>query len=311
MAAAQNQKTERKIGAYLMKLGYQANVITSAMFLTATAGNPLIISLSAKIGVELDWTTWAIAALIPGLACLAVLPIVLYFLYAPEIQKTPEAPIFARQKLVEMGPLKGGEWIMLGTFALLLILWIFGAELGIDAAVAALVGLSILLMTGVLTTDDILKEQNAWHTYLWLTTLLMMSNFLTEFGFMSWFSEHMQSLVSSYHWITALTLIILVYYYSQYAFASMVSHISALFSPFALVAIAAGAPMVLTILLLAFTSSLCAGITHYGTGTAPVYFGANYVPIKDWWRLGGIMSVVNLAVWISVGLVWWHILGLI
>jgi divalent anion:Na+ symporter, DASS family len=293
-----------------MKLSFQTNVITSAMFLTATAGNPLIMSIANKMDVNLDWTTWALAALVPGLLSLLILPFLLYVLYPPTIRHTPEAPQFARKKLTEMGPLKSGEWIMLGTFALLLTLWILGPKLHIDATVAALCGLAILLSTGVLTWDDILKEHNAWHTFVWLTTLLMMSHFLTEFGLMSWFSNHMHTLVSPFHWITALSIVCLLYFYSHYAFASMISHIGALFSPFAVVAIAAGAPPSLTILLLAYASCLCAGISHYGTGTAPVYFGANYVSIRDWWRLGGILSVTNIALWVLVGSLWWKILGL-
>lgn len=303
------QGSERKIGAYLMKLAYQSNVITSAMFLTATAGNPLIASLAAKMNIELSWTSWALAALLPGLVSLLVLPCLLYFLYPPQIKHTPEAPQFAANKLKQMGPLKSNEWIMLGTFGLLLVLWVFGSELNVDATVAALLGLAILLSSGVLTWDDILKEHNAWHTFIWLTTLLIMSNHLTEFGLMSWFSTHMQSWVSPFHWITALSIISLLYFYSHYAFASMISHIGALFSPFALVAIAAGAPPMITVLFLAFTSSLCAGISHYGTGTAPVYFGSNYVSIRDWWRLGGIVSVVNIVLWIAVGVFWWKLLG--
>lgn len=302
--------SQRKIGAYLMKLAYQANVITSAMFLTATAGNPLIVSLATKLGIELNWTTWALAAIVPGLICLILLPCLLYFIFPPQVKHTPEAPQFARQKLTEMGPLKKNEWIMLGTFALLLILWVFGKDLGVEPTVAALLGLAILLSTNVLTWDDILKEHNAWHTFIWLTTLLMMSNFLSEFGLMSWFSNHMQTWVSSFHWITALSIICLFYFYSHYAFASMISHIGAFLSPFALVAITAGAPPMITILLMAFMSSLCAGISHYGTGTAPVYFGSNYVSIRDWWKLGGILSLVNLSIWGTLGLLWWKILGL-
>lgn len=301
--------TEKKIGAYLIKLAYQTNVITSAMFLTATAGNPLIASLAVKIGVTLNWTTWAVAAIVPGLISLIALPILLFTLYPPEIKHTPKAPEFAKQKLVEMGPLKRGEWIMLGTFSLLLCLWVFGAELNIDATVAAFLGLAILLSTNVLNWDDILKEHNAWHTFVWLTTLLMMSNCLTEFGLMSWFSDHMQTLVSPYHWITALALIAALYFYSHYAFASMISHIGALFSPFAVVAIAAQAPPMVTVLILGFMSSLCAGITHYGTGTAPVYYGAEYVSLRDWWRVGGILSLVNITLWVAFGALWWKILG--
>lgn len=304
------QKTERKMGSYLMKLSYQGNVITSTMFLTATAGNPLIVSLAAKMGVELSWTFWALAALVPGVISLILLPIILFFIYPPEIKSTPEAPKFARQKLEEMGPLKTAEWIMLGTFALLLTLWVLGSEIGIDATVAALLGLAILLTTGVLSWEDILKEQNAWHTFIWLTTLLMMSSFLTEFGLMTWFSNHMHQMISQFHWITSLSIVCLLYFYSHYAFASMISHIGALFTPLCLVAITAGAPPMLTVLLMAFASCLCAGITHYGTGTGPVYFGSGYVNIRDWWRTGGIMSVINIVLWVGTGIVWWKVLGI-
>lgn len=304
------QGTERKIGSFLMKLAYQANVITSAMFLTATAGNPLIVSLAMKMGVEFTWTSWALAAIVPGIISLLVLPILLYFLYPPQIKKTPEAPAFARKKLAELGPMKYEEWLMFGTFGLLLVLWVLGSELNVDATVAALVGLAILLSSGVLTWDDVLKEHNAWHTFIWLTTLLTMSNYLTEFGMMAWFSDHMRSFISSFHWVSALAILSLLYFYTHYAFASMTAHISALFSPLTLLAIAAGAPPMLAILLMTFFSSLCASITHYGTGTGPVYFGSNYVTIKDWWRVGALFSFINILIWSSVGGIWWKLLGL-
>lgn len=302
--------TSAKMGAYLTKLAYQTNVITSAMFLTATAGNPLVASLAGKMGLELSWMTWAIAALVPGLISLLILPGLLYRLYPPEIKQTPEAPKFARKKLEEMGPMSTNEWLMLGTFGLLLVLWVMGSTLNVDPTVAALLGLSILLATNVLTLDDILKEHNAWHTFLWLATLLLMSGFLTEFGMTSWFCDHIQQSISSFHWITAFIIIALLYFYTHYAFASMTAHIGALFSPFALVAIAAGAPAMVTLLIMSFFSSLCAGITHYGTGTAPVYFGSEYVSLKDWWRLGAIISIVNIIIWSTFGLLWWRLIGL-
>lgn len=303
-------KTERKIGSYLIKIAYQANIITSAMFLTAMVGNPLIASLAMKHGIEITWTTWALAALVPGLINLAILPWVLYLFYPPDIKQTPEAPQFARQKLVAMGPLRKEEWIMLITFGLLLTLWVLGTTLGIDPTVAAFVGLSILLCSGVLTWDDILKEHNAWHTFIWLATLLMMSTLLTEFGMMSWFSQHMQTWVNGMHWLPAIAAICAIYFYTHYAFASITAHITSLYSAFAIVAIAAGAPVAITVLLLGYFSSLCAGITHYGTGCAPVYFGTGYVTLKDWWRLGGLISVVNILIWSLAGSLWWKVIGL-
>lgn len=303
--------TERKIGAYLMKLAYQTNVITSAMFLTASSGNPLIVSLAAKFDVEITWTTWALAALVPGVINLALLPWILRVLYPAEIQQTPKAPEFAKEKLAEMGPLKKAEWIMLATFALLLTLWAAGPSFGLDPTISAFVGLAILLSSNVLTWDDILKEQNAWHTFVWLATLLMMSSYLSEFGMITWFGDHMQSWVSGFHWVLAVGIISLIYFYTHYAFASITAHISAMYSAFAIVAITAtDAPPVVVVLILAFLSSLCAGITHYGTGTGPVYYGADYIKLKDWWRVGGIVSIINLAIWMLIGAAWWKIMGL-
>ncbi len=302
--------SSRKIGAYLMKLGYQTNVITSAMFLTSMAANPLIATMAASMGFELSWKTWALAALVPGLLNLALLPWVLQWIYPPELKSTPDAPLFAKQKLLEMGPLRREEWMMLLSFGLLLGLWVLGSSLGIDPAIAALLGLSILLATKVLSFEDVLREQNAWHTFIWMGTLLMMSNQLNQLGMMQWLGQHLQNGMGGLPWIAVLAIASLLYFYVHYAFASMTAHISAMYTAFATVAIAAGAPAVLTLLILAFFSSLCAGITHYGTGSAPVYFGAGYISFKDWWRVGGILSVVNILIWGCVGSLWWKVLGL-
>jgi DASS family divalent anion:Na+ symporter len=61
---------------------------------------------------------------------------------------------------------------------------------------------------------------------------------------------------------------------------------------------------------LAFFSNLNAGITHYGTGSAPVYFGAGYVSQGDWWKLGFIVSLINIVVWLGIGPLWWKLIGM-
>jgi DASS family divalent anion:Na+ symporter len=60
---------------------------------------------------------------------------------------------------------------------------------------------------------------------------------------------------------------------------------------------------------LACLANLTAGLTHYGTTTAPMVFAEGYVSLKDWWRVGLIVSLVNVAIWLVVGLAWWRLLG--
>ena len=102
----------------------------------------------------------------------------------------------------------------------------------------------------------------------------------------------------------------LIYLYAHYGFASMTAHITAMYSAFLVVAIAAGAPAYLAALGFAYFSNLNASMTHYATGPAPIYFGAGYVSLPTWWRLGFLISVVNIIIWIVIGFPYWKMLGL-
>ncbi|GIN68727.1 putative malate transporter YflS [Bacillus sonorensis] len=303
--------TERKIGAFLLNVGFQGNLITSAMFLTAMAANPLIAKLAHDVaGVNLTWTSWAVAAIVPGLVSLIITPFVIYKLNPPEIKETPDAAGIATNKLKEMGPFKRSELFMVIVFFLVLFLWIFGSNANIDATTTALIGLSVLFLTQVLDWGDIKKEQGAWDTLIWFSTLLMLATFLNKLGMVGWFSVMMESFVSGFSWISAFLVLILVYFYSHYFFASATAHISAMYSAFFAVMVAAGAPPLLSALTLAFFSNLFGCTTHYGAGAAPVFFGAGYIPEGKWWFIGFILSIVHIATWLVVGGLWWKVLGI-
>lgn len=182
-------------------------------------------------------------------------------------------------------------------------------KIGIDATSAAIFGLTILLISGVLQWEDIITEKRAWNTFMWMAVLIMLSDQLAKMGITGWFGDKLQRFVADFNWVTVFILVSLGYFYAHYFFASMTAHISALYATFLVVAINAGAPPMFIALFLGAGSSLSAGLTHFGTGTAPVYFGTNYVTTAEWWRIGFIVSVVNLIIWGSVGGLWWKLLG--
>lgn len=319
MGSHPDETSRRKIGAFLTLVAYQVNIITSAMFITATAPNPLVTSGIKDIAkIDVSWSQWAIAAFVPGLLALLVIPFVLYKLYPPEIKETPNASEFAKEKLKEMGPMKGEEWIMVGVFVLLLFIWAGGPALisdsplfQVDATAGAFVGLGVLLFSGVLTWDDLLKEKGAWDTVTWFSSLVMMATFLNKLGVIKWFSQEVQGHIShlGLGWMEASIILVLIYVYIHYFFASNTAHISALFASFFGVGVALGAPPLGFGLFLGFASSLCASVTHYGTGSAPVLFGAGYVSMSEWWKWGFVISVINLIVWGLGCAGWWKILG--
>jgi DASS family divalent anion:Na+ symporter len=90
----------------------------------------------------------------------------------------------------------------------------------------------------------------------------------------------------------------------------MTAQVTALYPGFLAAALAAGVPPMLAALPLAYFSSINAAMTHYGTGSAPVFFGAGYVRQTDWWRIGFQISLINLVIWLGIGVCWWKLIGL-
>ena len=64
-----------------------------------------------------------------------------------------------------------------------------------------------------------------------------------------------------------------------------------------------------TALALAYVSNLFGGLTHYGFGSAPIFFGAGFVDLRKWWSVGFYVSLLNLIIWLGVGSLWWSLLG--
>lgn len=302
----------RKIGAFLIKTEYQVNLITSAMFMTAMAANPLVAELAKQTaGVDLTWGTWFLAGLVPGILSLMLIPLLIYKIYPPEIKKTPEATEFAKKELKKLGPMTGKEKTLLVIFFVVLSLWATTKTLhNIDATIIAFAGISLMLIFNVIQWEDVLKEKSAWNTLIWFSSLVMMASYLNKLGLIKWFAENVSTSLAGMNWTLALILAMIIYLYAHYAFASMTAHVASMYPAFLAVAVTAGAPPVLAALGFAYFSNLNASMTHYATGPAPIYFGSGYIPLPTWWKIGFLVSVVNICIWIPAGFCWWKILGM-
>jgi DASS family divalent anion:Na+ symporter len=311
--------TARRLGAFLSVLCYQCDVIVCAMFLTGQASNAIIAKFAnQETGVNLTYSRWFIGAIVPGLVSLAVVPLIIYRLFPPEIKHTPAAAEFAGTELKRMGPMKWQEKMMLVVFALVATLWSIGDKLpwmtngllpAINYAVVALVGICVLLLSGVLDWEDLLSERGAWDVFIWYGGLVRMAEALGETGITKRFADSAAVLTNGMAWWAALAVLLFIYFYSHYGFASITAHVSAMYIPFLLVIIKGGAPPVLAVLLLAYFSNLNASLTNYGTTPAPIWFGAGYVKQRTWWWLGLVVSVPNILIWTVVGFIWWKVLG--
>ena len=303
--------TANRLGAFLMTSVYQCNVIVCATFLTGQASNPIIARFAQEVtGIEITYARWAIAAIVPSLLSFLVVPWLLYRVFPPEIKHTPAASELASTELKTMGPMKWSEWLMLLVFALVCTLWMTTKLHGIDYAVVALLGISVLLLTGVLDWEDLISEKAAWSVFIWYGGLIRMAEALGQTGITKRFAEASASLTTGWKWWLALASLLLIYFYAHYVFASITAHVTAMYTPFLIVILAAGAPTYVAVLSLAYFSNLAASLTHYGTTPAPIYFGAGYISQRNWWLLGLITSIATIIIWSVAGFTWWKVLGL-
>jgi len=302
--------TAGKLGTFLMNLLYQCEVIICATFLTGQASNVIIADFVKKgANIDLTYSVWFVSAIVPSIVSLIVIPLMIYRFYPPGIKETPNAIEFANNELKKLGATKRSEKVLLAVFILIVGLWITSTLHGIDATVIALFGIAVLLLTKVLEWHDLTDETHAWEVFIWYGGLVQMARSLGDTGITKIFAESVAGYTSGWNWIFALAFLLLVYFYAHYAFASITAHVSAMLIPFLAVTLAVGAPAGITVLLLAYFSNLSAGLTHYGTTPAPIYFGTGYVKQKNWWTIGFIASVLNILIWSTVGLLWWKILG--
>jgi DASS family divalent anion:Na+ symporter len=233
---------------------------------------------------------WAVAAIVPGLVCLLLVPLVLLRIAPPEIRQIPNARQIARDELEKMGPMSCDELVLSFVFLMCLVLWATGSLTGLGATSIAMLAVSIMLIAGVLTWKDILAKS----------------------GFIKWAAAFIADGIADAHmgWISSFLIISLIYIYSHYCFASVTASISAMYAAFVAVAAACGAPALMVAVAFGIFANLPISLTHYGNGAVPVYFGAGYVSQSEWWRNGFIVCTVNTVVWLTVGMTWWKLIGL-
>ncbi len=304
------RKGAQRAGEYLVLVAAHANLITAAMFLTGMAANALVSEAASKhLGIEFTWLDWALAGSVPGLAGLLLLPLFLRWLAKPELVDTRAAQTTARASLRALGAWSGAQKVTAFVFVLLIALWTTNFLHGMGSALVALIGVCVLFLSRTYQWRDAVRESGAWDTLAWLGGLLSMAEALRDEGVVEWFRDGMAANVSGMGGVTVAIVLALIYFYSMYGFSMLTGHIAALAAAFFSVAAAAGAPPYLMVALLAAFSNLCGCVTNYSTGPVVIYFGLGYIPAARWFRIGFLVSLFHMVIWLGLGLVWWKVLG--
>ncbi|MEM4028227.1 MAG: anion permease [Desulfurococcus sp.] len=296
--------TERRIGSFIMWTAFATTCVTSSMFLTGLAPNVLMVSLAAKEKIAMDWLTWFIGFLPVGIILFVATPILVFILYPPEIRRSEEAPKWASEELRKIGRITKREIVFLCEVLLALILWIVAGSY-VNATTVALFAVSLMLITSVVSWDDILTYKSAWNVFVWFATLVTMADGLYRVGFVEYMAKMIASTIKGLAPFIALMIVISLFYWLHYLFASLTAHVTALYPIFlaTLLSIPGISPRIAAYSL-AYTLGIMGVISPYATGPAPVYYGSGYIRGKDFWKLGLVFGLMFYVVYIAIGLPW-------
>ena len=294
----------RKIGSYISWVAIAATCVTSSMFLTALAPNLLAVSLVEKsTGITIEWGQWFGTLAIIMIPLFLLVPYLTYIVYPPEQKKSPQAPAWAAKELVAMGPVSKKELIMLGLGILALVMWIFGKQIGVNGTTAALAVLCLLVLTDVITWEDVITNKAAINVFIWFATLVAMASGLKQVGFLKWAAGLISGSLVGMDPVSIVILLVVLFFVFHYFFASVTAHTVALLPLFLGVAInLLPAEMIQPLALLLVGSLGLMGIlTPYATGPSPIWYGAGYIDQATWWKLGAIFGAIYLGALVLLG----------
>ena len=294
----------RRLGGYLMFCGMASLAVSSALWMTATSANPVGVQIAQKFGLEIGFGQWLLAASVPALVAIAMLPLLVAKLFPPRVGATPEAPAAARADLAAMGPLSRNEWITAVTFVGMVGGWVLADRLKINVTSVAFMGFGVLLVTGVLTLEDIAAQGDTLATFLWLAVLFALSTQLNELGFMGYAGERLASRLGGLSWTTLYVTLVALYVGIHYLFVSQTSQVLALLGVFLDVGVRGGVPAPLMTFALLFASSYFAVITPQGSSHNIVFAASGYLTQRELYRLGLLVTIAFILVFLVIGTPW-------
>ncbi len=293
-----------RMGRFLMFSGIASLTLSSALWFTAMAANPLGAEIARPFGVSIGFGGWLLAACVPTLVAMALLPYLLYRVIGPEVRDTPEAPAAARRELRRLGPLGRDEKVVAATFVVMVALWALAGTLGLDTTAVAFLGLGALLATNVLTLADLAREGDVLVTYVWFAALYAMSDQLNQLGFMGFLGQRLSGALGGLPWVAAFVVLALAYVLLHYLFVSQTAHLLALFGVFLEVGIKLGVPPALLAFQLAFASNYFSAIAPQGSSANLLFAQSGYLQPAEMYRLGALTTAVNVAIYLALGTPW-------
>jgi sodium-dependent dicarboxylate transporter 2/3/5 len=254
-------------------------------------------------GLEISFFDWIKYAMPAALLCVPAAVGVVYLIFRPD-------PKIKLPKFEEsIGPWSALEKKTLGITALTFILWLTKGFHGLDYSVTGMIGVSLLVVMGVLTWDDI-HENLEWGTALFIFGGGIALGLAMDYsGAAAYFANLFFPLIEGRGW--------LLLYVGVGVFGALVTNAMANVAAAALILpivipmaqLEGVNPMILALCLGQATSF--AMLLVIGCPPNAIAYSYRYFKASDLTKAGALATPILLGVLVLVAAVWWKILNLV
>jgi di/tricarboxylate transporter len=107
----------------------------------------------------------------------------------PELVAKLQDSTAAKEAYAALPPMAFDEWKVMGGFILAVVLWVFGANIGLDPGFAALIVMGLLFLPKVGVLEAPALKQLNWDIVLLVGAIVGVAGILDQSGVLSWLSK--------------------------------------------------------------------------------------------------------------------------
>ncbi len=282
------------------------------LFISSSFLSYVILSfLPEETQTQFTYLKWLSSMLVVGLVLYVLGFIVINFLYKPAA-KTTLTHKDIDEMLADLGKMSKHEKIVVAVMIACLIFWMLERILGVNAAITAILALSVLLFLNVLNGSDIITKIN-WTFLIFAGGAISLGSVFTEVGLGDWISEMITPLMSGLtsnkvSFLVSLALVTVVTRIIEVSVTATLVVLNVISLP---LCIAAGInPWVGAVIILMFCKQYF--FKYQSPETIAPYAAANGDETIGWSyvsKFNGVAIVLQLIA-LLITMPYWHLIGL-
>ncbi len=292
------------VKASLLGLSFSTSIGSMGTFLGG-ARNPLAVEIYySETGKHISFVEWFIAAIPLVLIMTFILYLVLVKLFDMKNVDMQKLRDKVKSEVKDMGDFSMGEAKALGFLISAFVAWaILGQPIGMGV-VAVLVSV-VIALSGTISWEDI-AQRLPWGTIFLYGGAISLAFILGEAGTLQFVATSLLDLAGENPFLLLALFAVLTAFLSNVMSNAATTGV---ILPIALSAmLVMDFPDVLPVFLVALPSAF-AFMFVVGTPSAALVYSTGHLEQKDFLIPGFILNIIGLAIFLTIGLGWWRLLG--